>query len=246
MIKIYKNIYVNASVLLILLCFMNSLDTLGLTLFSIIMHECGHLFMLKFLNAKIEKIVIHAFGIAIHSESLEPFKMATVAFSGPFMSLFLAVIFYFTEASLFVPNLMLGIINMFPIVPLDGGRGVYYFLLKICGRKSSRIVMRVLGFVFGIGFLLPGFILFLYSGYNVTLLMLGLFILVSGMSFPVSKPARFIRNKITLADVYIIPENIKYGFTQLPADSIGIIVDEKGKVVKMITASGMYYELAEK
>ena len=63
--------------------------------------------------------------------------------AGPFCNLFLAFIFYLTKSKIELVqiNLILGILNLFPIMPLDGGRVLREILKKILGHKTASIFM---------------------------------------------------------------------------------------------------------
>ena len=250
MIKIWNNLYIHYSVLIIALCFVlgDGYNTAGFTLVSVILHEFGHLFTMYILRKKPEKIIVHAFGTVINSENLSCRDMVIIAISGPIFSFILSVVFYFVYLPLFIPNLLIGIINLFPIMPLDGGRSMYYILVKICGRKGGRIVMRLTGILFGIVILIPGLLLFLYSGYNISMLMLGVFVFVTAISFTSTEPVKFVVSKPCLADLYIIPADMKAGdiINWLPQGSIGAVTDDKGIIVKLVTPNGLFYELAKK
>ncbi|MBR3696775.1 MAG: site-2 protease family protein [Clostridia bacterium] len=63
--------------------------------------------------------------------------------SGPLCNLFFALIFYFTKIKIELVqiNLILGILNLFPIIPLDGGRILKEIVKKIYGHKTASIFM---------------------------------------------------------------------------------------------------------
>lgn len=250
MIKIWKNIYIHYSLLLIALCFAlgDAYNAAGFTMVSVIAHELGHITMLFIRGHKPQKIIIHAFGTVINAENLSLKDMVITAMAGPLFSLILCVVFYFLYMPLFTPNLLIGLINLFPIMPLDGGRSLYYILVKVSGKKGGRIIMRVMGITFGILILVPGVILFLYSGYNISMLMLGFFVFITAISFTSTEPVKFTFSKPCLADLYIIPGNMKAVdiINWLPQDSIGAVTNEKGEVVKLVTSKGLYNVLAKK
>lgn len=63
--------------------------------------------------------------------------------SGPFCNLILALIFYLTKMKIELVqiNFILGVLNLFPIMPLDGGRVLKEILKKFLGNKTASIFM---------------------------------------------------------------------------------------------------------
>ncbi len=252
MINIYRNFFLHYSSLLIIasLALSGSPGAFSLVLISVFLHECGHLIMMRFVGEKAERLVIHAFGISIDTEQscFEFRKGLLIALGGPLFSLLLAGVFYFIFPPLFLPNLCLGVINILPVMPLDGGRAVSALLLKTCGRKGCRLIMRYIGFFVGIPAALFGILLFITSGYNFSLLLLGIFTLATTLTHPFSSPPSFVHKKAVLGEIYIVPNSYSpLSIAEfLPADSIGAVVDERGTVLRLVTSKGIYFELANK
>ena len=98
---------------------------------SITAHEIGHLITSKLFNIKIGKPKLGLFGYSIKefkTNSLaKPIHKIMIFLSGPVFNFILAILFYnlgkFYKISFYMvyTNLLIGIINLFPILPLDGG-----------------------------------------------------------------------------------------------------------------------------
>lgn len=91
------------------------------------LHEMGHLGALTVLHAPPTKIDICLGGISIAANmgTLPAAKRVLVAASGPVVSLVLGWLFYLSGPKgylLAAIHLSLGIINLLPVLPLDGGR----------------------------------------------------------------------------------------------------------------------------
>ncbi len=147
---------------------------------SMLLHELAHSYVAKKFDYKVRKIKLFIFGGI--TEMDEP-KKATEEFFisvvGPISSLLIAFFFYaiskwfdknayvFAVAHyLYLINLILGVFNLLPGFPLDGGRVLRAIIWKITNNftKATNIagtVGRLLGFaIVGIGFLemLAGFV----------------------------------------------------------------------------------------
>ncbi|HWP97199.1 MAG TPA: M50 family metallopeptidase [Syntrophomonadaceae bacterium] len=121
---------------------------------AVLLHELAHLGMAFMLGVKVGEIEILPFGGQERIDDflgLEPGKEIYLALSGPIFSLSLAGILHFsnlisgTWSGTFInTNLMLGLFNSLPALPLDGGRVLRAFLAEKIGyRKATRIIARM-------------------------------------------------------------------------------------------------------
>ncbi|PKM77440.1 MAG: peptidase M50 [Firmicutes bacterium HGW-Firmicutes-15] len=146
---------------------------------SVLVHEIGHVVMALALGVKVAEIELLPFGGQAKIEDftgLEPDREIYIALAGPAVSLSLAGIFYFLRpdmASSYLPlfiniNLFLGIFNLCPALPLDGGRIMRAFLSAKIGYKKSTTRAAILGKIIALGISLYGLYLIYYhqSGLN--------------------------------------------------------------------------------
>lgn len=105
-------------------------------------HEFGHLCMGMLLGMIPEKIEFNPFGLSISFKTNKLFqnkksfeiKNILIAFAGPATNLLLIVIIFMMnldeniKATLLYINILIGIFNLLPIFPLDGGRILKSFL----------------------------------------------------------------------------------------------------------------------
>ena len=137
-----------------------------LLFFSILFHELSHSLMSQWYGIPVKSITLFIFGGVsdISKEPKSPRKEFSIAIVGPITSFFIsgifAVLLFFlkgfeftsfedvqltkTEAIIFygvLINLLLGIFNMLPAFPLDGGRILRSILVKITGNffKATKI-----------------------------------------------------------------------------------------------------------
>jgi Zn-dependent protease len=168
-VKVPLNLHWSVLILPMLLLFYNG--AMGIPLFillfgSLLVHEYAHVWMGIRQGYYVPYVITHGFGAAamINMTEVDNFKKNfKIAIIGPTASLALAVIgfalhyvfhsiwtFYF-----FYINVILGIFNMLPIFPSDGGRVLYSILgSKLGGLKAVRIVAWVSWILCGFGILL--------------------------------------------------------------------------------------------
>ncbi len=141
---------------------------------SVILHEVGHSLMAKKFNYKVNKVKMFIFGgiSEITEEPKQAKEEFLIAAAGPAVTFLLALLFYVLEHLtknviiiyaivhyLFIVNLILGIFNILPGFPLDGGRILRAIIWKRNNdfEKATQItagIGRIFGFiVITIGFL---------------------------------------------------------------------------------------------
>ena len=182
---------------------------LGLTgaiiaLFSILFHELGHSFIASNYGIKFEKIMLFAFGgIALSSyEITDPKKEIRMAFAGPYISLIISGFAFSLWLILFQShvfgsadsptgglllyagfvNLAVGLFNLIPIFPSDGGR-ILRALLSIYLHdhiKGTKASIRI-GMIISVCLLVAGVIIGLMVSFVSGLwLMILAFFLIRG------------------------------------------------------------------
>ncbi len=162
---------------------------LSLVFLCVLLHEFGHVFMALFFGITTPKIVLYPFGGIAWMNRIprDPRQEIFIAFAGPTVNLLIAVIlFIVTGASLtftdtvdvrtfsdIVPvllwvNLAVGLFNLLPAFPMDGGR-IFRALvaMRLPYEKATSLAVLV-GEIFGIGMAVfsitqGNFILFLIS-----------------------------------------------------------------------------------
>ncbi len=133
-------------------------------LFSVIIHECGHALTAQLFGQK-TRIELAAFGGFTYREGrkLKLWEEFLVVFNGPIAGFFLFVIAYaiytlgnFTNPTLlfilkftFTANLFWTVINLIPVLPLDGGHLLSIILEAIFGFRGIKIAI-VAGIVIAI------------------------------------------------------------------------------------------------
>jgi Zn-dependent protease len=139
---------------------------------SILFHEYAHAWMAIHTGNKVEKIVMYAFGAGayMHTEDLvfNHRVGSKIAAAGPAASFILFLVglplWYFLPRDLLASqvvafftftNLILGIFNLLPLFPCDGGRLVYHaFASKLGAEKGVNIATYISYALCGIGIII--------------------------------------------------------------------------------------------
>ncbi len=117
---------------------------------SVFLHEAAHTLVAMQFGMSVTSIVLHFFGgfSEIDGESTSPWRSFGVAFAGPVVSLALGTVFFAAEPlrdshplislvlwQLGVSNLFVGLFNLLPGLPLDGGHILESFVWGVTGRR---------------------------------------------------------------------------------------------------------------
>lgn len=158
----------------------------------VIVHEMMHYVTARYLGFSgfdIELIVVGAVLKFRDLDDATPKEDLIISASGPMSNIALAVIFYFLYKNfpsndlymLFAGNLAIGIFNLIPAFPLDGGRILRDLLnFRFTYKKSNKIVM-ILSIIIGILLMLLYVFMFLKGSTNFNLGIIGLFIIISSL-----------------------------------------------------------------
>lgn len=122
-----------------------------LLLAALFFHEMAHVITARALGIKVNAVELTPFGGQAHIEDftgLEPDKELFMSLAGPLASLTLAAFFYLVPTSLDAEtslwlmrfNLFLGLFNLLPALPMDGGRVLRSWLSPWLGfRRATRL-----------------------------------------------------------------------------------------------------------
>ncbi len=155
--------------------------TVLLFFFSVLAHELSHSIVAKRHGIPVNRISLWVFGgmAQIEKEPENPSAEFTMAIVGPLASFVLALIFaaiwFFTKTISFISqpaaylaqiNLILGIFNLLPGYPLDGGRVLRSIVWKVTGSlQRATFVASTAGRVFGFLLIAVGIFLFFVNNF---------------------------------------------------------------------------------
>ena len=156
---------------------------------AVILHECGHLFALRCMGAVPTRLSISMSGLCLdYCGSLSEGQEALAALAGPVGGLLGALIcsrigiamesqFWTCYAGV---GLLFSIFNLLPTLPLDGGRILFYLIVRRYGVARTVRILNGLGIAVSISLLFTGFVLLFY-GYGMAVLFAGMWILLLGV-----------------------------------------------------------------
>lgn len=179
------------------------IDTSGYTLLAllcVLIHECGHIFMLVRFKVPVEKISLRLFGIEIVTGStikLSAKKELIIALSGCFANLLTIIVceileFFsvfkdqFSIMSLF--SVLIGGMNLLPIGSLDGSSVLEIFLLRRLTPDKVNLIINITSVVFLIPLACLGILILFKEPFNISLIAVAAYL----TSF------LFIKNEISI------------------------------------------------
>lgn len=162
-------IEINLKIILILVLFLliNKIDVYAIFLIFIIIHEIVHALVGILLGFKPKVFKLNPLGVLIEFYSYNNasyIKKILIFLAGPISNILLSSIFYFIDiefelkTKLIYTNLLIGIFNLIPIIPLDGGRIFKEILTNFIGNKnanefmiiSTKVILAIITLIYSI------------------------------------------------------------------------------------------------
>ncbi len=158
----------------------------------VLTHELGHYIMAKKLGYKLKSFYLAPYGACLNyqEEFFEAKDEILIAMAGPVVNIFLSFItislwwifpaIYSYTYQFVVQSLILGLFNLLPCYPLDGGRIFVGILSRNQPRKKAIKITVILNIVFSIIFFIC-FILSCFYNFNPSICLCGIFLLLGVM-----------------------------------------------------------------
>lgn len=145
-------------------------------LFCCVVHELGHIICLYILGEKPKLIELSFYGVRLEQNNncMNFFENITVYLSGPAANFILsALLFAFGRIygikTMAVTSVCVGVFNMLPCVPLDGGNLLNLILSCFTSEENCRKISFFVSVLIILPMLICGFVLLFRNG-NITLI----------------------------------------------------------------------------
>lgn len=164
---------------------------LAILLISIYVHELGHAFACRFRGVKVHEVAIHGGGGYCRHDRSAPFDEVIIVAAGPLANLAFAAIAFGAERAfraaglgaadletalpwfqaaghagfLAKVNLILCLLNLLPVLPLDGGRLLLLGLWRTLPYERALRLTGLVGVVVSVLWLPAAFLLFISFGF---------------------------------------------------------------------------------
>jgi stage IV sporulation protein FB len=202
-----------------------------ITLFGIVLiHELGHVAAAKSFGWKIREVRLLPFGgvaVVDKAETVPAYEEIAVALAGPLQNAIMVAFAYVMKLTgvheawwdyFIFANILIGLFNLLPIAPLDGGKLLQAFLSYLLPYQQVLVQMTYISLFFSLAMILVSLAYAFGPGVQLNLLIIGAFLLYSNWHdrrniairhtrFLIDRPGKaedWIRNKSVLAQPIVV------------------------------------------
>ncbi len=165
------------------LCFIIFTDKSGLIIpmiIAVVLHETAHLLCMRVFGCQPKAIrLIPASVSVIRDFCSAPKKEMLISLSGPFINVFMFVVFYRINIEFSIINLLIGCFNLLPFKGLDGGEIIHKALSVKVGEERADRILNLINFVAGAVGIFMGIFLIINKTPNISVIIISIYFLLS-------------------------------------------------------------------
>lgn len=182
-IKIFKGFYVHITFFLVfLISFLaGSFYVTASAFLMAFCHELSHLLSALLLKERCHGIALMPYGCRLFLNKPSTLSHEfLIALSGPLFNFLM--LFLFPDGVLYDVNSAMVLINLFPLMPLDGGRMLFALLSVVKGPYMAVGLSKRISLLGGVFLSLLGIYQALFTGFNLSVLTAGAFLLFGAIT----------------------------------------------------------------
>ncbi len=149
--------------------------------FVMAIHEFAHLLVAYIIGLRAESIIFSAFGVNLRLKNriINTLSEEIILYgAGPLVNGILALVFiYFNNIIFYRLNITLFILNLLPIIPLDGGMIALRLLSYRYGKKTAKKVLNGFSAISGVGMLFLAIYLTIKGQINLSMFIISVFLI---------------------------------------------------------------------
>lgn len=162
--------------LVVVLAITDNLKLYLITYFVMAIHEFSHFAVAKLIGLKTGDIIFSPFGInlRLRSRIINSLAEEIILYcSGPLVNGVLALIsIFFNNIIFYRLNIALFIMNLLPVIPLDGGMIVLRLLSYRYGQKTAKRVLNAFSVIFGVMMLVLSVFMMIRGKINISMFII--------------------------------------------------------------------------